>query len=41
MIEQATVVRVGIADLKVVKAPNKIRTTGLGSCVGVIIYHPH
>lgn len=33
-----TVVRVGIADMKIVKAPEKIRTSGLGSCVGVVIY---
>ncbi len=33
-----TVVRVGIADMNVVKAPTTIRTSGLGSCVGVVIY---
>lgn len=33
-----TVVRVGIADIKIVKTPDKIRTSGLGSCVGVVIY---
>jgi len=33
-----TVVRVGIADMKIVKFPDKIRTSGLGSCVGVVIY---
>lgn len=33
-----TVVRVGIADLNFVGAPNRIRTSGLGSCVGVIVY---
>src|SRR5699024_1966184 len=27
-----------IADLNVVEAPNTIRTSGLGSCVGVVIY---
>jgi len=32
------VVKVGIADLKYVKAPDTIRTTGLGSCVGLVIY---
>lgn len=32
------VVKVGIADMNVVKAPHSIRTAGLGSCVGVIIY---
>ncbi|PKR87080.1 chemotaxis protein CheD [Heyndrickxia camelliae] len=32
------VVKVGIADMNIVRTPNTIRTTGLGSCVGVIIY---
>ncbi|HLS20390.1 MAG TPA: chemotaxis protein CheD [Bacillota bacterium] len=38
MHKQATVIRVGISDLNIALAPNKIRTTGLGSCVGVVIY---
>ena len=32
------VVRVGIADMNIVKVPDTIRTSGLGSCVGVILY---
>ncbi len=32
------IVKVGMADLNVAKPPQKIRTSGLGSCVGVIIY---
>lgn len=32
------VVKVGIADVKLVKAPDLIRTSGLGSCVGVVLY---
>lgn len=32
------VVKVGIAQLDIVKAPNTIRTSGLGSCVGVVLY---
>lgn len=32
------VVKVGIAELDVVKVPNLIRTSGLGSCVGAVIY---
>lgn len=32
------VIKVGIAQMDVVKVPNTIRTSGLGSCVGVIIY---
>jgi len=38
MIKTHDVVKVGIADLNIVKAPNMIRTSGLGSCVGVVIY---
>lgn len=34
------VVKVGIADMNIVFSPHTIRTTGLGSCVGVIIYDP-
>ena len=33
-----TVVKVGIADLNIVCEPDVIRTLGLGSCVGVVIY---
>jgi len=33
-----TVVKVGIADLNTVTAPSAIRTSGLGSCVGVVLY---
>lgn len=38
MSEVQTVLKVGIADLKLVNAPDLIRTSGLGSCVGVVIY---
>ncbi|MCM3717135.1 chemotaxis protein CheD [Fictibacillus phosphorivorans] len=31
-------IKVGIADINLVTPPNTIRTTGLGSCVGVILY---
>lgn len=34
------VVKVGMADLNIVSAPNSIRTSGLGSCVGVCLYDP-
>lgn len=33
-----TVVRVGIADMNIVREPDTIRTSGLGSCVGVVLY---
>jgi len=33
-------IKVGMADLKVVKNPQKICTLGLGSCVGVVLYDP-
>ncbi|OMP68626.1 chemotaxis protein CheD [Domibacillus epiphyticus] len=32
------VVKVGIADMNVVQPPGTIRTSGLGSCVGVVLY---
>lgn len=32
------VVKVGIADLNIVTAPDTIRTSGLGSCVGIVLY---
>ncbi len=31
-------IKVGIADLNTVNAPGVLRTTGLGSCVGVALY---
>jgi chemotaxis protein CheD len=31
-------IKVGIADQKMAKAPDKIKTTGLGSCVGLVLY---
>ncbi|APH05235.1 chemotaxis protein CheD [Bacillus weihaiensis] len=37
-IETPHVVKVGIADFNVVTAPNIIRTAGLGSCVGLILF---
>jgi chemotaxis protein CheD len=38
MIGSVGVVKVGIAQMDVAKAPNRIRTSGLGSCVGVVLY---
>jgi chemotaxis protein CheD len=32
------VIKVSIADLNVVHAPKLLRTSGLGSCVGIVIY---
>lgn len=32
------VIKVGIADWKLCKIPNKITTVGLGSCVGIVLY---
>ena len=31
------VIRVGIADMNIVKEPMTIRTSGLGSCVGIVL----
>lgn len=33
-------IKVGMADLKVCKAPDALTTLGLGSCVGVALYDP-
>lgn len=38
VIGSQNVVKVGIAQLDIVKSPLTIRTSGLGSCVGVVIY---
>lgn len=38
MNECLQVIKVGIADMNIVSTPNCIRTSGLGSCVGVVIY---
>lgn len=38
MITKNKVVRVGIADLNIVKNDATIRTSGLGSCVGIVLY---
>lgn len=41
MIEDKSIIKVGMADLNVTSNPNSIRTTGLGSCVGLTLYDPH
>lgn len=33
-------IKVGMADLKICKAPDKLTTIGLGSCIGIAIYDP-
>lgn len=33
-----TIVKVGISDLNIIKGSGIIRTSGLGSCVGLVIY---
>ena len=38
MITTKDIIRVGIADMNIVKYPQTIRTSGLGSCVGVVLY---
>ena len=34
------VMKVGIGDYKIVHAPHILRTVGLGSCVGIVLYDP-
>jgi chemotaxis protein CheD len=38
MENEINIEKVGIADMKLVKTPDRIRTSGLGSCVGLVIY---
>ena len=38
MIGTNGVVKVGIAQMDVARQPDTIRTSGLGSCVGVVLY---
>jgi chemotaxis protein CheD len=33
-------IKVGMADLKVAKAPDRLTTLGLGSCIGLSLYDP-
>ena len=33
-------IKVGMADLKVCKAPDALTTIGLGSCIGIALYDP-
>ena len=33
-------IKVGMADLKICKAPDSLTTIGLGSCVGIALYDP-
>ncbi|MGI6429656.1 MAG: chemotaxis protein CheD [Syntrophomonadaceae bacterium] len=33
----ASIIQVGMADLKLTKAPNKLMTAGLGSCIGICV----
>ena len=35
------IIKVGMADLKVVKSPNVLTTLGLGSCIGIALYDRH
>ena len=33
-------IKVGMADLKICKAPDMVTTLGLGSCIGIAMYDP-
>ena len=35
---KGTVIQVGIADMNIARAPDTLRTSGLGSCVGIVLY---
>ena len=34
------IIKVGMADLNVCKAPDGLTTLGLGSCIGLTLYDP-
>ncbi len=36
----STMIKVGMADLKVTASPNVLSTLGLGSCIGICLYDP-
>lgn len=36
----AVMIKVGMADLNIVKVPDGITTLGLGSCIGIVLYDP-
>ncbi|MDQ0217053.1 chemotaxis protein CheD [Peribacillus cavernae] len=38
MTDLVKVIKVGIADMNIVRPPDTIRTSGLGSCVGVVVF---
>ncbi|QNO16441.1 chemotaxis protein CheD [Alkalicella caledoniensis] len=38
MLKDKSVIKVGMAELSVSKSPDTLKTTGLGSCVGVCVY---
>ncbi len=40
MIDEQHIVKVSMADLNVIRGQGLIRTTGLGSCVGVTLFDP-
>lgn len=34
----STIIQVGMADMKIARAPDRLMTAGLGSCIGICIY---
>ena len=36
----STMIKVGMADLKIAKTPDALTTLGLGSCIGICLYDP-
>lgn len=33
-----TIIQVGMADMKIARAPDRLMTAGLGSCIGICVY---
>ncbi|UOQ46481.1 chemotaxis protein CheD [Halobacillus salinarum] len=38
MTDVVQIIKVGIADAKVIKSPHVLKTSGLGSCVGIVLF---
>ena len=41
MTDATQIIKVGLAEIKTAKPPQILRTSGLGSCVGVVVYNEY
>lgn len=40
IIDETVIIKVGMADMNVVRSPGVLKTSGLGSCIGLSLYDP-